>query len=1160
MRGFRFSVGRQLLMLLALSSSLAFAQNITGTILGAVTDGSGAVVPGAEITVTDKATNQAVTVRTNDEGLYQAPSLKPGAYQIKVSAPGFKTVVREGVALRVEDKLRLDFTLEAGEVTATVSVTGTPLIETEAPSLGQVIAERSIRELPIRGRNVFDLVGLSPNVQVNPRAIGVVASTGNNGAPLFVLSDISINGGRFRTNEYLLDGVTLVLPENNNYALAPTPDGTQEFKVITNSYGPQFGRSGGGVINVITKSGSNEFHGAAYELHRNDRLTANNFFANARGQQRGVFHFNLFGGALGGPVIKDKTFFFGEYQGHREDNFGAGQALTVPTEAQRRGDFRGLVNANGQPVTIYDPFTTRVNPSGGFIRDPINCNGVANVICPGRIDPVAAKALSFVPLPNRAGEGPAQINNYVFTPLNFINSDQWSARVDHRFSERHGIFGRATRNTGVSGNTGPFGNIADNVLGDIVNRVINVVINDTYTLSARRILNLRYGLTRRFEGRVPLAAGKVKLADLGFPASVAAAVQEQLFPRFDITGFASLGPPSGDRIRRGNDIHAGVVDITELRGKHSLTYGADLRLYNQTPFQSGASSGVYSFTPGFTQGPNPQAASLVAGNGLASLLLGYGGGSIANVPALAMRNGYYAFYFNDDLKLGRLTLNLGLRYEYEQPRNERYDRFATFDFDAPFPIQVPGLTNLRGALTHPGQNGEPRGNFDGARKNFGPRLGLAYRLNGKTAVRAGYGIFFLPRQGTTSAGNFGTSGYALNTAWVASLDVVTPLNPISNPYPTGLLLPITSEVGRVQLGQNITVTDRDSRNNSYTQHWNLSIQRELPGATVIEVAYAGNRGVRLPIGLQFNQVDPKFQSLGADLSRQVTNPFFGLVTTGALSTRTVQQAQLLRPFPQYGGISTFMQMAASSSYHSFTLRAEKRFSQGINLLVAYTNSKLIDNSSGRVFGVTAFIPPAQNAYDLSAEKSLSEADVAQRLVVSHTIDLPFGRGRRFLSGASGLVERIAGGWSVSGVATMHSGYPLALTSSGNSGVFSAVLRPRLKAEFAGRSAELDGGIQSRLLKYFETTAFEIPAPFTFGNISRTLPDVRGPGRANYDLTLSKTILIREPVSLVFRAEAFNLTNTPYFGNPGTSLGATNFGVISTATGERQFQFALKLLF
>ncbi|NBO64682.1 MAG: carboxypeptidase regulatory-like domain-containing protein, partial [Acidobacteria bacterium] len=735
-------------------------QSITGVILGTVTDVSGGLITGAIVTITSPANNQTTVVVTRADGSYQAPLLPPGNYVVKVSAQGFKIIVRDGVTLRVEDKLRLDFTLEAGAVTETVTVTGTPLIESETSSLGLVIEEQSVKELPIRGRNVFDLVGLSPGVQVNPLAVGVVASTGDNSAPLFVLSDISINGGRVRTNEYLLDGVTLVLPENNNYALSPTPDGTREFKVISNSYGPQFGRSGGGVINVVTKSGTNNYHATLFEQFRNQQLRANNFFANARGQKRGVFRFHQFGGTFGGPVIKEKTFFFADYQGHREVQYLAGRAITIPTDAQRRGDFRGLLNANGQAVTLYDPLTTRVQGSG-FVRDPLTCNGVANVLCPNRIDPVAAKMLSFLPAPNRPGEGPAGINNFVFAPENLLSSNQWSLRMDHRVSERHNLFGRVTRNTGFNSNTGPFDNIADNVLGKIKHSAINFVLNDTLTLTPSRLLSTRFGFTRRTENRVPLSAGKVNLTDLGFPSYVGAAAQDQLFPAISITGFASLGSPSGDRINRANDIFAWVADLTEIRGAHTLNLGTDLRIYNQTPFQAGTPSGSYSFGPNFTQGPNPQTASLTAGNGLASFLLGYGSGSINAVPALAMRNYYLAFYANDAIKLGRLTLNLGLRWDYEQPRTERYNRLANFDFDAPFPIQVPGLTGLKGVLTHAGRNGEPRGNFDPANRNFGPRLGLAYRIDDKTAIRAGYGIFYLPRIGATSAGTIGVSGFDL---------------------------------------------------------------------------------------------------------------------------------------------------------------------------------------------------------------------------------------------------------------------------------------------------------------------------------------------------------------------------------------------------------------
>src|SRR6266478_3613559 len=377
-------------------SVLAFSQNITGTILGVVKDASGAVVSGAEVAAVNLDTNQSVKTTTNQLGSYELPYLRPGRYQVRVTAAGFKNVVRENIDLQVESRLRLDFTLELGEITTTVAVTGeAPLIESSASSLGQVVVAKSIADLPIQGRNVFDLVGLSAGVQVNPRAMGAVASTGNNAAPLFVFSDISINGGRYRTNDFILDGVSVVLPENNDYAIAPTPDGTQEFKVQTNSYGPEFGRSGGGIINVVTKSGGNALHGSVFEFFRNDRLRANNFFANARNQPRGIFHFNMFGASTGGAIVKNKTFFFAEYQGHRSSTSFGGQSLTLPTLAERRGDFSGLLNSQGQPVIIYDPFTTVPATGGGFTRQAF----AGNIIPQSRIDPVAAKIASYLPPP-----------------------------------------------------------------------------------------------------------------------------------------------------------------------------------------------------------------------------------------------------------------------------------------------------------------------------------------------------------------------------------------------------------------------------------------------------------------------------------------------------------------------------------------------------------------------------------------------------------------------------------------------------------------------------------------------------------------------------------------------------------------------------------------
>ncbi len=1137
---------RSVAVLCVLVAGAARAQNITGAILGTVTDPASASVSGASIEVLHVETGQAARVTADASGFYQVNYLRPGTYRVSASMRGFRTAVRERLSLAVEGRLRIDFQLELGDTATSLTVTGeTPLVESETASLGQVVSTRAVEELPIRGRNIFDLVGLTAGVQVNPRAIGSTASTGDVSAPLFVLSDISINGGRFRTNDYLVDGVSIMLPENNNFAISPTPDGTQEFKVLTNSFGPQFGRSGGGVINVITKGGSNEFHGSAFWFFRNDRLRANNFFSNARNQARPVSHFNMFGGSVGGPVIRNKTFFFADYQGHREDIAGGAGILNVPTAAEKQGDFSARRNQAGAAVTIYNPFTTRAI-AGGFERDPFP----GNVIPAAMQSRVARRLLEYMPAPNQPGQGPAGINNYSWSPASFVNSNQWSARVDHRFSDKYNLFARLSRNTGDTGQSGPFNSIADTVLGTTVSHALTGVINLTSTLSASRILNLRLGAVRRFEGRLPRSSGKVNLTDLGFPASIAAAAQEQIFPTIGIANFTGLGAAAGDRIRRGNDIYTVVAEQTQYRGRHTIVYGADLRMYNQTPFQAGSPAGNYSFGLAQTQGPDPLRASLTSGDGLASLLTGFGSGSINAVPAGAIRNLYYSFFFNDDIRLGRLTINAGLRWEYEQPRTERYNRLGTFDFDSAFPIAVPLRPDLRGVLRLAGQDGQPRGQFDPTYRNFGPRLGMAYRLNDRTVLRAGYGLFHAPRFGTTGAQNFGMPGAQVTTPWVSSLDGVTPVNLIDNPYPTGLLQAPNTPVYRTQLGLGLLAMDRGNKSNIYNQQWNLTVQRQLPGQWLVEAGYAGNKGTRIPVSGNWNQIHPQYQALGAGLNALVQNPFFGIADVGILAQPTVARSQLLRPYPQYTSVNTaspaVAQNMGSSSYHSMVLRTEKRFARGYQLLVTYTNSKLIDNGSGRIFGESAFVPPVQNIYNLAAERSLSEGDVSQRLVVAHTVALPFGK----------RVKWLLGGWSATGNFTWNAGFPLALTSSGNSGVGSDVLRPNN----TGQSAKLTGAPQTRLNRWFDVSRFTVPDPFTFGNTSRTLPDVRGPSRINYDAALQKSFPVFERVSALFRAEVFNLTNTPYFFTPGEALGSTTFGVINAATGERQFQFSLKLLF
>ena len=398
--------------------------------------------------------------------------------------------------------------------------------------------------------------------------------------------------------------------------------------------------------------------------------------------------------------------------------------------------------------------------------------------------------------------------------------------------------------------------------------------------------------------------------------------------------------------------------------------------------------------------------------------------------------------------MGKLTVNLGVRYEVEHPRTERYDRFASFDFNKAFPIAVPGVSNLAGVLTHPGRDGLQRSQTETPWTNFGPRVGIAYALNAKTVIRTGYGIFYSPLWGTTSAGGFGVTGEELATDWLSTVDGVTPLTPLSNPFPSGFLIPPNTPAGVLQLGQNLNVIDRGNKSNAYTQQWNFGIQRELPAAMVVEVAYAANKGTRLPTAFDYNQLDPRYQALGQDLNTRVANPFYGLVSTGTLSATTVAKGQLLRPYPQYLSVSnnnpSRWSNAANSIYHSVTVRAQKRFTHGINFIAAYTRGKVIDQATARISGVNLAQVP-QNNYDLRAERALSEADVKHRFVLNHTIDLPFGRGKKYAAGAPRAVDLIIGGWSASGQLTLVSGFPLALGSVGNSGVFGGRLRPILQA-------------------------------------------------------------------------------------------------------------------
>ncbi len=1054
---------------------------------------------------------------------------------------------RSAIRVEVEGRHRVDFALELGDVRSTVTITEVvPPVQTESASLGRVVPDRNIQELPVLGRNVFELAGLVAGVQMNPLAAErQIVAEGDFGS-----ADISISGGRFRTNEFLVDGVTVMLPANNFPGMAPTPEATQELKVMTSNSGAQFGRTGGGIFNVVTRGGTNELRSTAFYFLRDQWLNSNTFFANARGLRLSPFNYHMFGGTAGGPIRRNRAFFFLEYQGMRRDTQSGEGIRTLPTLEQRRGDFSQTRTAAGQLIILYDPFSTSSATAGaGYVRSPLP----GNQIPPSRIDPVSARVQTHIPAPNRPGEGPALINNYVYFRESHESTDQASLRVDYRFNDRHSFFSRFSGSLLRHSSAGDYKTLADTEGEDLTNPFLNAVLNGTIVLSPVNLLNYRYGVTRYFRDTSPLRQGKVPLTDLGFPVSIAAKVQVQSFPQISFTGYSGIGTPPG--VLTGNDVHSWAVDFTRIQNRHTIKLGVDLRVYNQTPFRPSQASGSYSFTRAFTQGPDPLRSTLGRGDGFASFLLGYGSGFVQYSPAFAIRNVYFGCFVQDDIRIGRLTVNLGLRWDYEQPRTERYNRFANFDFDRQLPVSVAGYPQLRGVLVQAGTEGYPRGQFDSAKRNFAPHVGLAWRLKKNAVLRSAAGMTYYPRIGSPNAREFGASGAEITTRWVSSLDGVTPLRPLSNPYPEGIFLPPANEAERRLVGQALTVTDRSSRNNAYSAQWNLTFEHGLPSNSIFEAAYVGSRGIRLPVAVDFNQVHPTYLSYGAKLNSLVANPFVGLVQSGTLALEQVSVAQLLRPYPQYLGIAS-INTAADSFHHGLTLTWDKRFSLGFSALISYTASKTIDTASGRVIDVpgAGLRPPTQNQYDRRSERAVSQQDISQRLVVSHTIDVPLGRGRRWWASMPNVLNLLAGGWSLSGQATFLTGFPIALTSSGDAGLFTAVLRPNN----VGRSARLEGPVHSRLQRYFDTSAFLVPDPFSLGNTGRTLPDVRSPGRRNYNLALSKRVSWKEHRSIQVRAEAYNVSNTPYFGFPGVGAGSNNFGVIKSAGNAREIQLAMKL--
>ncbi|MBY0506939.1 MAG: TonB-dependent receptor [Bryobacteraceae bacterium] len=1115
----------------------AWAQTSTGTITGTVSDSTGAAVPAAKVIITNTGTNRKVELVTNTEGNYTAPLLSPGAYTVGVSATGFKSFEQTGIQLAVQQQARVDVALQVGGLSESVSVRGdAAVVEATTSSIGKVVDNKRIIELPLNTRNVYSLVNLTP---------GVTGSIGNaHNAVSF-----SVNGARGGTFDVLVDGSSAAFPTVNGFAglsVFPSVDAVAEFKMQAQNFSAEFGRSITAVLNVVYKSGGNDFHGTAYEFLRNSVLDANNFFANARGAKLASFKRNQFGATASGPIIRNKTFFLGAFEALRERSF-AERLTTVPTERERAGDFSQTRSSATQVITMYDPSTTRANPSGaGSIRDIFP----GNVIPSSRFDPVAVKATTYYPRPNQVPDLIGR-NNFYNSGAAAINTANADARIDHNLSDQQRIFGRFSYRRSYNAPPQLFPGELGIAEGRVINNDFgrNAVVDYTRTLNPTSLLNLRLSFARNrflFDNQ---GLGFVP-SSLGLPKSLDTAVDRLMFPRFDVSTQASLG---GSDHRQSGFNNCGLSgSYSKIAGQHSLKVGYEGRMLRINVWEARA-AGTFGFTAAMTQGPNPTAASANAGFGFASFLLGTGtsGNFYQNWKNVAAQSFYQAFYIQDDWRVTRkLTLNLGLRYDFDTPRTERYNRLSWFDpsLKSPLADRVPGFGNLQGGLRFVGVDGNDRTQFNGDFNNLAPRLGFAYQLNQKTAIRGGFAQLFGPS--TLSAqGTVGPYGFRVETPWVASLDGITPLNRLSNPFPEGFKpVPGSSQGALTAIGSNLDAP-LSNTNTPYTLQYNLAIQRELPGAVLLEAAYVGNRGRQLSRGgeggFTNNQVDPRYLSLGNQLNQLVDNPFFGF-GTGVLANRQVSRAQLLRPYPQFGSIYPLFSQGATSDYNSLQVTFSKRFSQGIVFEGSYAWAKAIDEGTSY-----------QDSTNARTSRAVSSVDVPHRLIFSGVYELPFGRGRRFGSGLSKSLDAAFGGWQMNGIFNLQSGSALGIGANNTAGLFTEAIR----ANSNGQDPSLRVDAHARLDRWFDTSVFSQPAPFTLGNVSPLVTRLRNHHINNLDLSIFKQFQILEKLKLQFRAEAFNSLNRVRFGGPNTNVTAgANFGRVTTQSNDpRQMQFGLKLI-
>ena len=1115
---------KRCIVILCALAGVALGQEVRATITGLVTDPSGAPVVGATVVVTNVSQNVSLSVTTNESGNYVTPFLAPGEYRLTVEQGGFKRFVRENIVLQTQDKLRLDVRLEIGQLTESITVReSVSLLQTETATRSQVIANELISQLPTQGRNPFQLAWASAGVIKSGdwrylRSFDIGGTSG-----------VSINGGKNKENEVLLDGISNVRGDRTVIHV-PTMESVQEFKVLTNTYDAQYGRTGGGIITIVTKSGGNEFRGVLFEHFQNDKLNANTSELNRAGQPRAPFHINQFGFQFQGPVYvpkvfdgRNRLFWMLSYEGMRQRTGDPG-ATTFPLMEWRSGDFTTLYNAQGQQVLIYDPLTT----TRDGLRQPFS----GNRLPASRINPIAVNVFKYYPPPNWQGEGPAHVNNYIFRSRWNCGFDQWIGRTDFVLNSKNSFYFRYGQNpfSEYRALVWPTPNVAEPTgNAPLMRNGRNWTFDWTSTVSPRFTFNLRAGLSRWEETTGNTYGAGFDPRNLGFDPALVSQFSRLQFPRFDLGTYQAAG---ADRLLNTstNDTYSIQPNAGWVVARHYMKFGFEGRQYKDNAANPGMASGRYNFGKNWTQA-NALRADAVSGNEIATFLLGYVTSASVdrNIDPTYLHR-YYAAFFNDDWKVTpRLTVNLGLRWDYEGPNYERYNRIVRgFDWNAPSPIaaRVTGLT-LKGAVLFAGVGGQPRYVFEPDRNNFQPRLGVAFRPRDKWVVRAGYGIYYLGQNENGS-----TQGFSRTTTATVSTDGgLTPAVTLTNPFanlPGGRLLdPIGSSLGAASfLGESVP-GQYFNRPLPYSHQYSIDIQRELPGQVLIEAGYVGNAIRKLPVNVGLNAIPAS--ELGrrtpagvidtAYYTDRVPNPMAGLIPNNpTLNASTVPRQNLLVPFPQYSSVSLNNVPIGKMRYHGFQSKFTKRFSRGFSLLGSYGIMKNLEQVS--LLNAQDFV--LSRPEDTRLEKrSAGQVDIPQKFTVLGLYELPFGRKKTFGANWSKAIDCFLGGWQLNWDITYQRGW--------------VVSYPNAKQVRPG-SAKLSNPTPGQ---WFNTALWDDPAtgrrvsrqePFTLRDFPTLFGDVRFPGYRNWDASVSKYFPLRERMKLQFRMEMINAFNHPWFCN------------------------------